>query len=175
MRVAQAADADAIARVHHACWVETYTGLVPEEFWQRGTLESRQRMWTAILGTPAAPRDPQDERAIVAEVVPASGVADIVGFALAGPARPDDMTRTTVAERQLSALYLLKTHHGTGIGQALLDAALPDTASIQLGVVEDNPRAVAFYTRNGFVPDGARGRLDWFGGLTEIRMVRAAR
>jgi RimJ/RimL family protein N-acetyltransferase len=42
-----------------------------------------------------------------------------------------------------------------------------------LWVVEDNPRALAFYLKQGFRPDGKRNRLppEWE-ELPEFRMVR---
>jgi RimJ/RimL family protein N-acetyltransferase len=39
-------------------------------------------------------------------------------------------------------------------------------------VFRDNPRARAFYQRNGFVPDGATCTEERFPDLVEIRMVR---
>jgi hypothetical protein len=56
-------------------------------------------------------------------------------------------------------------------GQRLLDAVIGDRAAF-LWVFRDNPRARAFYRRNGFVADGAEQVEDFFGGPVEIRMVR---
>lgn len=55
-------------------------------------------------------------------------------------------------------------------GQRLLDAAIGDRDAF-LWVFRDNPRAPAFYVRNGFAPDGAE-RVEKFFGPVEIRMVR---
>ena len=68
-------------------------------------------------------------------------------------------------------IYQYSRAHGSGTGQALLDAAIGD-APAYLWVAEDNPRAQAFYRRNGFVPDGAREVLAHAENLVEIRMVR---
>ena len=71
-------------------------------------------------------------------------------------------------------IYALRRVHGTGVGQALLDAVIGKD-SAYLWVLEDNPRAQAFYRRNSFVPDGRRELLppEWE-ELPEIRMVRPA-
>jgi ribosomal protein S18 acetylase RimI-like enzyme len=41
-------------------------------------------------------------------------------------------------------------------------------------VAEDNPRAQAFYRRNGFVFTGARDTIEDWEGLPEVRMARPA-
>ncbi|MHA7200304.1 GNAT family N-acetyltransferase [Arthrobacter alkaliphilus] len=71
-------------------------------------------------------------------------------------------------------LYTLRRVHGLGVGQALVDAVIGNSAAF-LWVLEDNPRAQAFYRKNGFRPDGTRELLppEWH-ELPEIRMVRAA-
>lgn len=72
---------------------------------------------------------------------------------------------------ELWALYILSSHYGTGLGQALLDAAI-GTAPATLWVAEDNPRARSFYARNGFTPDGTRNVDAAADDLAEIRMTR---
>jgi len=39
-------------------------------------------------------------------------------------------------------------------------------------MAQDNPRARAFYARNGFTPDGARKVEPSWEDLTEVRLVR---
>ena len=72
---------------------------------------------------------------------------------------------------ELWGIYLLKAHHGAGLGQKLLDAAL-GAEPAALWVAEDNPRAQAFYRRNGFAFTGARDTIDDWEGLAELRMAR---
>lgn len=72
---------------------------------------------------------------------------------------------------ELDMIYQLASMHGSGSGQALLDATIADAPAF-LWTAELNPRAQAFYRRNGFEPDGAREvRADWE-SLVEIRLVR---
>ena len=138
-------------------WRETYTGLVPERFFGDAARQARLRLWTTLLADPAG-RD----RIRVAEVDGA-----IVGFAGAG--RPTEAT--PAREVALRMLYVLREHHGTGVGQALLDAVLGDQPA-QLWVAEANPRAIRFYERNGFHADGTVLVDPELENLREIRMVR---
>lgn len=41
-----------------------------------------------------------------------------------------------------------------------------------LWVLDENPRAIAFYRRNGFEPDGAEKNDRDYGDIREIRLVR---
>lgn len=54
---------------------------------------------------------------------------------------------------QLNHLYTRPSVHGTGLGQALLDLALPDGLPAYLWLVGGNARAQSFYAHNGFVTE----------------------
>lgn len=71
--------------------------------------------------------------------------------------------------RQLYVLYVYAAFHGSGVGTALLDAVIDPDAPASLWVADPNPRAQAFYRRQGFASDGAAKVDD---GVREIRMVR---
>ena len=74
---------------------------------------------------------------------------------------------------ELYAIYVRQAWQGTGVGQALLDASVGNLAC-SVWVLENNPRAHAFYARNGFVADGKR----WFDehlDSWEVRLVREDR
>jgi ribosomal protein S18 acetylase RimI-like enzyme len=105
---------------------------------------------------------PDTPRVTVAEIG-----GEVVGFAQARPSRDDPPVRPL----ELTALYLRAAQHGSGSGQALLDAAVGDR-SASLWVAEENPRARRFYERNGFAPDGGRKVLPDWNGIAEIRLVR---
>lgn len=159
-------DAADLGRVHQQCWVETYAGLVPEEFWEHSTEARRIGMWERMLR-----RSDPKRRLVVAEVG-----GGIVGFALVGAAlareHPDSPPAVPLEVRML---YLTRSQHGSGIGQQLLDAVLFDGEAAQLWVAEQNGRAQAFYRRNGFVPDGIRDPDAHRGTeLAAIRMLRPA-
>ena len=157
LRPAVPADAPGCAYVHHTSWVETYSALLPASHWETDTLTKRVETWQRWLDRGAD--------ATVAEVD-----GRVIGFAIAGASRRVG-EHHPVRDRELFSLYTLAAHHGGGAGQALLEAALPADIPAQLWVAEENPRARAFYRRNGFTPDGARYRDETL-DLAEVRLIR---
>ena len=155
VRRALADDAEALARLHLACWEDAYADLV-----DHGRLapylddvDGAVHRWHQILAGPARVRV-------------AALDETLVGFATVRPT-------TSAAPAHLGAIYTRRSHWGTGLGQRLLDEALGDEPAT-LRVFRDNVRARRFYVRNGFVPDGTEAEEPYFGGI-EIGMVRPAR
>ena len=146
LRTPAAADAPALAAVHHRCWVETYTGQVSGSFWDGFTAASLVPLWERITA----------DDGVLRNVAMAEVEGELVGLAMAGPSSVREHPAfPPVRDRQLFMLYVLASHHGTGAGQALLEAVAGEDP-VQLWVAAENPRAQAFYRRNGFLPDGAR-------------------
>lgn len=57
---------------------------------------------------------------------------------------------------EIERIYVLKEYHGKKVGQILLDEAIHiarqrNADYVWLGVWEENPRAINFYKKNGFV------------------------
>lgn len=148
-----AADAEAIAALHVATWRETYAHLLPEDFFTDEVLERRRRMWTRILA------EPRPEH--VVRVAESDG--ELIGFAMSGI--------SDEGMPQLYMLYVVAAQHGSGIGQGLFDAVIP-AGPAGLWVAKENPRAIAFYRRNGFAFDGAEQTDPGTPGIVEARMVR---
>lgn len=152
------ADAAALAALHVSTWRETYERMLPESFFSEDFVAGRRRMWDQVL---TAPRED-----FIVRVAERDG--ELVGFVWAGAAPGD---AGAPRERQLYALYVAAAQHGTGAGQALLDAALGSDPA-QLWVAKANPRAIAFYRRNGFAFDGAEQTDAAAPSITEARMRR---
>lgn len=153
-------DAARLAELHVSSWRETYTHLLPEGYFSPAHIQGRHDMWNDILGTP------RDELTVrVAE-----GDDGIFGFVLVGPAQPLG-EEAPARERQLYGLYVAAAHHGTGAGKALLDAGLGDGPAM-LWVAAQNPRAIAFYLRNGFAFDGVEQADPAAPLIVDARMVR---
>ncbi|GAA4430896.1 GNAT family N-acetyltransferase [Georgenia halophila] len=151
------ADADAMAVVHNTGWREAYGQQLPERFYDDAALGRRRETWRRVLG-----RGDLGYRIAVGE----SGGA-VVGIAMVGGSLGDHPVR----DLEVYALYVYASHYGTGIGQALLETVLGEEPA-QLWVAADNPRARAFYARNGFRPDGARKVDSGLNDLAEVRLVR---
>ena len=152
-------DVAGMARVHVDSWEETYRGIMPDDLLDApDLLDRRRQMWTQILAEAA----PSTYTCAVAE-----SDGEIVGIAMSGP--PEDAG--TAEDRHLYVLYAYRSKHGTGVGQGLLDAVIDPTATTALWVADPNPRAQAFYAKNGFVADGTV-KTDEYDGVREVRMVR---
>ena len=155
VRPADVQDADAIAAVHVRAWQEAYAHLLPADFLAALDVDARAQRWRAIVTDPTV------------DVLVACVDGRVVGWASAGPGRGD-----APRDRELEGIYVLATHHGSGAGQALLDAAV-GTDPAFLWVADGNPRAEAFYHRNGFARDGTV-KHEPIGptGIDAVRMVR---
>jgi GNAT superfamily N-acetyltransferase len=156
VRAAALDDAAGIARVHLQAWRESYAHLLPAEALASLQQGPREAKWREIMA------------AGTSEVWVACEGADIVGWASAGAGRDGDGPRP----RELEGIYVLASSYGSGAGQLLLDAAVGD-AGAYLWIAEDNPRAFAFYRRNGFAPDGAAAAHELIG--TPVRILRMVR
>jgi GNAT superfamily N-acetyltransferase len=153
IRTATPDDAEALTHLHLDCWDDAYTGLMPQEILdaRRDDVPARVdrwRSWLARGGTSVA-----------------SHCGQLIGFVNAGPA-----TDLAQFEVKLFALYVRAAWWGTGVGRALLSAAVGDR-SAYLWVLEGNERAIRFYERQGFAFDGA-GEHEPEG--RHLRMVRRA-
>lgn len=158
VRPVRVSDAEAIGRVHAATWHETYDHLISTAALEKVSPRRLAELWTSW-----ASQGP--------EYVQFAALVDgeIVGFAGSGPARDEDAP----CERELYFIYLLGEYQGTGIGQQLFNAVVPENEPLYLWVAEDNPRAHRFYVRNGFELDGAKHTEPFLGeSLTEVRFVR---
>lgn len=74
--------------------------------------------------------------------------------------RHASLSVVATAPGEIQRLYVDRAWHGRGIAQLLMQAALDALAErgcdvVWLGVWERNPKAIAFYTKIGFVPVGA--------------------
>jgi GNAT superfamily N-acetyltransferase len=161
VRDAVDADAAAIADVHIRTWQAAYANVFPAEGLKRldDARPARERFWRETLESQAARR-----HVLVAEVG-----ARVVGFVSVGP------TRDAETLGELYAIYVLAEEWGHGAGPALMAEALERLRgsgfeSAILWVVDDNPRARAFYEHWGWSLDGGE-RAETF-LATQVREVR---
>src|SRR5205814_10345449 len=111
------------------------------------SVERREQGWNEILSSL-----PLDATVLVAELG-----ARLVGFAGVGPCRDEDAAEGT---GELSSLYIEEEFASTGVGRALMTAAIEFARSsgfseLILWVLERNARARRFYEAAGLSPDGA--------------------
>lgn len=161
VRRAERADAERIAKLHVATWQEAYSHLLPEGFFDEEHARKRHAMWQRIL---------TDRRAEWSIAIAEVG-DDAVGFAMTGPSFGQD-GQDLPGGRQLYSLYVVEAMHGSGVAQALLDEVLGADEPAMLWVAKQNPRAIAFYPRNGFELDGIEQTDPGAPTITDMRMVR---
>lgn len=159
LAAARTDDAEALTDLHLDVWEEAYAGLVPADLLaaRRAGRAERVDTWRAIVSAGS-------DTLLAWEPDGA-----LVGFASTGPGRDDPAEGLPPLE--LMALYVRARAYGTGVGPALLAAAVGD-ADAYLWVLDGNARATAFYEREGFVLDGAT-KVEPVG--VERRMVRRRR
>jgi len=157
VRLARVEDADEVGRVHVQVWREAYAGHMPADY-----LEGLDPMKSAARWKLRFEMDEPDGNVVVATGLD----GEIVGFAAAGPTRDEDAP----TDWELYAINVLADHHGTGVADQLIIAAVAERPAT-LWVVNDNARAEAFYRRHGFNVEGATKLHDGT-GASEMRMVR---
>ena len=141
------------AYVHWKAWHEAYPGLVSDEYLDKLTLEKCEKMaysWTDNL--------------IVAK--DNGRVIGFVGFGDRGDEAP--------GIGEIFAMYVLSEYYGTGVAQKLMEAGLRQLEGypkVCLWVLRENKRAIRFYEKCGFSPDGEE-MISPNLGVSEIRMVR---
>jgi GNAT superfamily N-acetyltransferase len=149
IRPATPEDAEAVARVQIESWRVAYTDLIPDEQFDRVSLEERAQFWR---------RFPP----LFADVD-----GQVIGFVAVGPANDDD------ADGELYAIYVRPESWGSGAGRALLKAAEARLrelghSSAVLWVFEDNPRAHRFYEAAGWETDGHRKPYEFLGTTNPV-------
>lgn len=148
------ADLEAMARLHVACWHETYAGMLPATWLRENVTHERMLARQRRLGW---------ERVLLAS----DGDAP-VGFVRWEPEARPWASRPCASE--VSSLYLLRSHQGRGVGRALMEAALARCPhpEVVLLVLESNGRAIGFYEHLGF---SYTGRRIVEGPLHEVEML----
>lgn len=130
VRPAVLQDVPGVARVHVDAWRETYQGILPAEFLQNLSYESRQEQWRRALSDPSS----RTRLCVMQEKGGAVG-----GFVAVGPERGE----LEDYDGELYAIYLLQQYQGMGYGRRLFEegvSALREEGfrSMVLWVLEDN-------------------------------------
>jgi ribosomal protein S18 acetylase RimI-like enzyme len=157
VRLATADDADGIARAQERAWQTAYRHVFPTEELDRGGF-IRPELWRERLERP-----PLGWKTFV---VGAGGA--VVGFVSVGPSRDER------GLGELYAIYVDPDAWSTGAGRALIERGELELRAAYreatLWVLEDNPRARAFYESAGWAPDGsAKADERWGVRASEVR------
>ncbi|OLT49161.1 hypothetical protein BJF85_09765 [Saccharomonospora sp. CUA-673] len=139
VRRATPEDAESLTDLHLDVWDEAYSGLIPAELLaaRRARRESMIERWRDVLAD-----------GTTTQLVACDDTCRLQGFTSVGPGQDEGLP-----DLRVMALYVRAEVYGTGVGHALLDAAVGD-APAYLWVLDGNRRAIDFYTGQGFQFDG---------------------
>ena len=144
VRVANIADADAIAQIHVETWRTAYRGQISDAILDAQSVERRSLFWRERLTQPKGSVFVVEEDGIV-------GFCDLI------PSRDSDAGQRI---GEIAAIYVLSQHWRKGAGRALCDYALAEARqqgyeSVTLWVLASNSIAKNFYEAMEFSLDGA--------------------
>ena len=150
LRVAGAADADALALVASASFLETYAGSLDGADLVAHCVANNTREKFAAWAS-----DPHTA-VTLAEIIP--GYAPVGYTVLTSVDLP---VNQRAGDIELRRIYAMARLHGSGVGPAMMAQALADAARlgktrVLLGVWGENYRAHRFYERQGFAVVGTR-------------------
>lgn len=166
VRLAWAADADAIGKVQARAWRESYAPVLPDSLLDSVDAEAFAGKWRAAIVKPPS---------AMHRVLVALERNTVVGFAATAPSPDPD---AHAGDGEVVAFHVDPDHLRGGHGSRLL-SAVADTlradgftrARIWQVVGDDALRA--FLEPAGWIPDGAHRELDLTGdGTATIRQVR---
>lgn len=157
IRKATFEDAAAIARIHVGTWRVAYAGIVPNDCLARLSEEKRTQSWQQQL---------TDGRTII-WVAEKDG--QVIGWVSGGASKDEDAHGNS----EVYAIYVSSRHWDCGVGRELMakmESSLPDGQSTTLWVLRDNQRAIRFYEKMGYRPDGTQKEIQLGGkDFFEIR------
>lgn len=160
-------DVEVLGREHNRIWRVSYAGLLPAA--RLDALDDAaavQKLRDRATWHERYGQSVDGSRTLVAH----DNSGSPVGWITVGPARDSDGP----TDVELWSLYVVPEEWGSGLASELFTAHVTYDP-IYLWVLEGNHRAVAFYSKVGFNPDGMTKLLDPLAGPdggVERRMVR---
>lgn len=138
IRAADLSDAEGIAKVHVDSWRNAYKNIIPEEFLENLSFQSREELWIDIIPKGSA---------FVAE----TDEGQIVGFSSCGKERSGNYKGD---QGELSSIYILKEFQGQGIGKALFNSVMKELMKLGMNtmlvfVLADNKSALFYEAMGG--------------------------
>ena len=141
--------------VHCTSWQDVYRGIVCDRYLDSMTVEA----------TTARARQFPENTLI------AKDKEKVVGFAVYGPSRDEDLTDAG----EVIAIYVLSEYYDCKIGYRLMNEAisrLKEYNTILVWVLEKNERAIRFYHKLGFEFDGCKKEWNLGTPVSIVRMVK---
>lgn len=157
-RSAVRGDADGITDVQVASWRAGYAHVFPESVLYADDFDaSRRAFWTAWQFLPG------HRMSVTTRTTETDPGGRVVGFASYGPERERD--RDLTGRGELYAFYFEPAEWGTGSAGLLMEHTVSELRGdgfdqAVLWVLDDNPRARAFYEKHGWFATGIDATFD---------------
>lgn len=116
IRKAVIADVKGIAKVHVDSWKTTYKDIISDEFLNKLSYESREKLWASNMSNMNVYVAKTDE-------------GEIVGFSTGGKERSGSYPGN---DGELYAIYILKEYQGQGIGKLLVKPVIDELLSLNI-------------------------------------------
>lgn len=138
IRKAILSDTKGIAKVHVESWKTTYANIVPDEYLNKLTYESREQIWINSIPNGGV---------YVAE----NNEGEIIGFSSGGKERSGNYEGF---DGELYAIYILKKYQGQGVGKALIQPIIEELLGMGLNtmlvlVLKDNASCLFYEALGG--------------------------
>ena len=171
IRLAEQADAAALAYVHIEVWRTTYAGIVPDEYLAQLSYKQRAAWWHQVL----RPRGNKPPWVYVAE----DDAGQVIGFVSGGFEGSGD----ALYQGELYAIYLLQQAQRQGIGKQLMRTLVErmideGISAMLLWVLAENPSRPFYEAMGGKllrekeIEIGGVTLLEVAYGWQDIRMMR---
>lgn len=146
VRPLRAEDIEAIVDIHMNGWRSAYQGIIADEI----LAQLDRTAWLKRYRDLAAGVGPTQVFVAVSDRP--------LGHVSFGPYREQGSEKLDPNVGEILSIYIDEAVYGTGVGAALLDAALDmlPQREVRLWVLEENHRARRFYEKSGLRPDGDR-------------------
>ncbi len=171
-RWAAATDAHDVALVHVASWRVAYRGLLPDDMLDQLSVDSRAESWRRWLSRSLSGEPTDGEAGPSHRLIVAHEGHEVLGWVGFGGGRD----AADAHRGELAGLYVHSDHWKRGVGSTLLARAekelrLDGWKQSYLWVLAGNDRAITFYQRHGWLPDGGEKTVRISTGF-EVRELR---
>ena len=161
IRWAQLEDITALSLVYSEAYRNTYQRIIADEYLNQVTPEIRREYFYTALTQ-------EEERVAIALIDKKT-----VGCMVLKACSDDDLPSHS---GEITAIYLLQNYRGIGLGKTLLKwgvEKLKDCGctTVAIWVLRENPKAIRFYEKQGFVRDGAERVISRGKELNQIRYL----
>ena len=160
-------EAQNIAKIHYSVWTTAYSGIVPDVYLQKMSLESLVNFWKKHI---VDLKENNNDIVLIAK----DKKHGVIGFASGGPERTHNFPSY---QMELYGLYVLNDFQNKGVGTMLLNSFVkllkqksPDCTGCLVWVLKNNPYK-KFYEKNKAVKLNFKKEISFIDNETSIAIA----